>query len=106
MFNDLDATFNGQEIDEDSFKFDATHINAYGEIFVLIPSPNPPAQHELLGSGAFGGSVQFVTGNNRWSSNIDSIDGAQFLQLRISFLSNIETGLSPELSAIGIAYSE
>jgi hypothetical protein len=50
--------------------------------------------------------VQYVGGVETWSDDIDSIDGGQYFQMRISFLSNIETRLSPVLSAIGIAFSD
>jgi len=46
-----------------------------------------------------------VAGGNTWSGDIDAVDGARYLQLRISFLSNIETGLSPELDALGLPFS-
>jgi len=89
--------------DEELYKFDARRIDAYGEIFgiddegVFVP---------LGTADVFEGGVTFVTGNSSWVRDIDDIDGAQYLQMRVTFVNNIETGLNPELSAIAIPYAE
>ncbi len=69
----------------DAMPFDASLLNPYGDLTA--------------------GTVTFHNNVKTWTSDIDVIDGARYVQLRISFLSNIDTGLSPELSAVGIAYS-
>jgi hypothetical protein len=89
------------ELDEGQFPFDSDRLNAYGEIYFILNG-----SHEVLGSAQFMGQVDFFDGVRTWRPDIDEIDGAQFVQMRITFLSNIETGLSPVLSAIGIAYSQ
>ncbi len=43
---------------------------------------------------------------SRWKDQISDIDGAQFFQMRITFVNDIDTGLNGELSAIGIAFVE
>jgi len=62
--------------------------------------------HQILGTNDFQGRVAFLNDVNTWLPDINLIDGAQFVQMRVTFLSNIETGLSPVLSAIGVAYSQ
>ncbi len=39
-----------------------------------------------------------------WSTSIDSLDGQRGFQLRLTFISNPVSGLSPTLSSIGMAY--
>lgn len=110
VLEDIDIT-TGQTLDEGLFPFDAQHLNAYGDIFVLTPDTvgnNPPIsfnRHTRLGTPLFPGEVQYLNGTSTWLSDIDQIDLARYLQLRITFVSNIETSLSPELSAIGIAFA-
>ncbi|MAB78095.1 MAG: hypothetical protein CMJ89_01970 [Planctomycetes bacterium] len=65
--------------------FDARHLNAYGEL-----SPN---------------LVDFHGGSDAWTENIDEIDGARFLQMRLTFVNNIDSGEIPSLSALGIPYT-
>lgn len=101
----------GQTVDESLFPFNAQRLNAYGDIYVLVPDTvgNPPVsfgRHTLLGAPIFPGEVQYLNGTSTWLSDIDQVDTARYLQMRITFVSNIETSLSPELSAIGIAFSE
>ncbi|MBK7878057.1 MAG: Ig-like domain-containing protein [Planctomycetes bacterium] len=45
------------------------------------------------------------TGGN-WRSDMSEIDGAEFFQTRISFISNAQTNLSPTLSALGFAFRQ
>ena len=95
------ANFSPTE-DEELYKFDSRHIDAYGEIFAV----DDEDIFRLLGSDEFQGGVDFVTGNAGWVADIDDIDGAQYLQMRVTFVNNILTGLNPELSAIAIPYAE
>lgn len=64
--------------------FDATRIGPYGEITV--------------------GTVSFLNGASTWTDDIQAVDGARYLQARVTFLNNVTTGTSPELSALGIAF--
>lgn len=93
-------------LDESEFPFDARRLDPYGEIYLDIPDANMNPIRNLLGTAEFVGSVDYVTPGPEWSSSIDEMDGAQFLQMRITFVSDIETFQSPTLSAIGLAYSE
>ena len=67
--------------------FDAGTLDPYGNVPTPIPNP-----------------VTFLNGKDDWCSDLRELSGAQFVQVRISFLNNIETGLNPELSAIGIPF--
>jgi len=71
---------------------DAQALNAYGE---------PVDQDGRQITDA----VHFLGNSRVWRSSIDQIDGARYFQLRLSFLSNLQTGLSPELDALGVAFS-
>jgi hypothetical protein len=46
--------------------------------------------------------VFYLNGVRTWTEDIDLLDTANFLQLRITFINNIESGESPEIDAIGI----
>ena len=52
------------------------------------------------------GTAAFLDGTGSWSQNIDSADTARYLQVRITFMSNLETGLTAELAALGILFEE
>ncbi len=39
-----------------------------------------------------------------WSSSLTALSGAKLFQFRVSFISNVDTGLSPELSALGFPF--
>jgi hypothetical protein len=95
----------GNPVNESVFPFNAQRLNAYGDIFVIVRIGGTNT-HKILGSDVFPGSVQYVTGNRNWVDDIDTVDTAKYLQLRITFASNIDTGLSPELSAVGITYDQ
>lgn len=73
-----------------SAPFDATRLNLYG---------NP----RLLDGGA--AAINFLNANGTWFGDVDQVDGGRYLQMRVTFTSNIVTGLVPELSGIGVAYS-
>jgi hypothetical protein len=82
------TSFNGTEVRP----FDARTLNAYGE-------PVNDAGMPLVNV------VRFHNNVRTWKDDVDAVDGARYLQLRLSFHSRIETGLSPELDALGIAFS-
>ncbi|MBJ01456.1 MAG: hypothetical protein CMK00_01150 [Planctomycetes bacterium] len=65
-------------------KENATYLDAYGN----IPT-----------------GVVFMD-DDTWKPSISDIDGAAWYQTRITFISNTETYLTPELSALAVAYYE
>jgi hypothetical protein len=48
--------------------------------------------------------VTFFHGDPSWKDSPSVLDGARFIQVRASFLSNAATGLSPTLSGLGLAF--
>ena len=50
--------------------------------------------------------ITFLNGDNTWKSSAAALDGASFYQVRITFTSNAETGLSPMLSAFGMNWRQ
>jgi hypothetical protein len=53
-------------------------------------------------------TVSFYPNGNdeNWKKSLTDINGARYVQLRVTFLANSESGLVPELSALGFAYSK
>ena len=47
-----------------------------------------------------------TSGDNSWKNDVTQINGARFVQFRVTFLANAESGLIPELSALGFAFSK
>ncbi len=84
---DLTVDFRGASLVTGDILFDAQGgLDAYG---------NP--------QGA--GAVTFV-GGSTWKPSISQIDGSRFFQMRFTFVSNTETGLTPTLSALGVAFQQ
>jgi hypothetical protein len=71
-------------VDAEERPFNARQISAYGD----------PSQ----------GSIVFHADDPTWKRDLGELDGARFVQIRFSFLNNIEGGLVAELSAVGVAY--
>ena len=49
-------------------------------------------------------SVTFLNGDRTWKPSLTQLDGARYIQARVTMVSNAETGAGPELSAIGIPF--
>ncbi len=73
--------------------FDSASIDVYGA--VINPNQKPASQLP----------VTYFPAGEKWRGTISAIDSAQYLQMRISFINNIDARLTPELSAIGIAFT-
>ena len=80
----------------------ADYLNVYGDEGWLASQPNPFPLYGPLASQ--NPNVQFPGGDPTWKTSIDEVDGAEWLQARFTFISNTETGLTPELSAFGVAF--
>jgi hypothetical protein len=50
------------------------------------------------------GEVLFHGGDRTWKSDVSGIDGSRYVQVRFSFLNNIDAGLTPTLSGFGLAF--
>jgi len=80
---------------------DASNLDAYGDIYTA-------AQLGVVKPGA---GVQplaplfFPTAtDNQWRSSSSAINGARFFQVRVSFLGNPISGLTPELDTLGVTF--
>jgi hypothetical protein len=83
---DLVLDFRGADnfLDAGTRPFDASALTPYGD---------PRA-----------GTILFHAGDPTWRRDIRALDGARFVQVRITFVNNVVAGLVTELSAIGVAY--
>ena len=52
------------------------------------------------------GAATFLGNNPAWSTDITSLDGARYLQVRLTFINSVQSGLSLTLSALGFAFSK
>ncbi len=82
-----------------------TSINPTTQTDTILSNPG---QIDLYGEQASGspGTINFQNGDPGWKENISDIDGAQFFQLRMTFISNAATDRTPWLSTLGFAYGE
>jgi hypothetical protein len=51
------------------------------------------------------GTVAFH-GDGTWSDDVRALEGARFLQVRLSFFNDVANGLSPVLDSLGLAFEE
>ncbi|MFT5152787.1 MAG: hypothetical protein ACI841_002786, partial [Planctomycetota bacterium] len=76
---------------------DARSLDPYGDHYLT------PAGRSALASNP---DVVFTDGDASWKTSSEGLAGAEYYQLRVTFLSNPMTGLSPTLSALALAWSE
>jgi hypothetical protein len=62
------------------------------------PYGNPLPPTNLFG-------VTYLNGDATWKSDLSELDGARHIQVRVTFVSDEETGAVPELDAIGFSYA-
>jgi len=82
----------------------AGNLDAYGDSYTAF-------QHQVLAQNiflvftpSFQNSPPAPT-DGRWHASAAEINGARFVQARISFLANAESGASPRIDSLGIAFS-
>ena len=89
---------------------DARQYDAYGDPLVTrtISGPNCPNYamvNTLVEDFANFIPTHFPDPNTTvWFDDINDLDGARYLQVRITFVSNAATGLTPELSTLAIPF--
>ncbi len=83
----------------------AEYYDPYGDGFtaqqlLMIYGPPPAAPPAI--------SVTYFpnAGDNSWNGKLPDLDGARWVQLRVSFLSNAENNATAELSGMGIAFQK
>ena len=88
---------------------DANFIDAYGNATLCPQSPPLPCPTALCttnGTVTFFGSPAF----SGWRSSVTDLNtglhNAKFFQVRVTFLSNTDTNLSPTVSALGFAFRQ
>ncbi|HEX6882949.1 MAG TPA: hypothetical protein VF530_06185 [Planctomycetota bacterium] len=64
--------------------FDATRLDAYGELDQ--------------------GSVTFLDGDASWKTFLSALDGARYVQARLTFVNHLPSGASPFLASLALAY--
>ncbi len=91
----IEVAFRGASVaSPDEVRQDATSLDFYGDDYqnpaMSRDQPNP--------------QITFLDGDDQWHTDVSEIDGAPFYQIRLTFLSSAETGVSPELSGIGLTW--
>ncbi|HVS11229.1 MAG TPA: hypothetical protein VMS76_15275, partial [Planctomycetota bacterium] len=77
---------------------DARNVGPYGESYT-------PAQLTMLGKNTnLSFTPAFLNGDAGWKSALSQVDGARFVQVRITFVSNAATLEEPHLSGLGLAF--
>jgi hypothetical protein len=62
-------------------------------------------------SGVMGSTLPFTVthfpspASKEWADSPTELNGARYLQMRVTFTANPESGLTPVLSAVGVAYT-
>jgi hypothetical protein len=77
---------------------DARNVDPYGESYT-------PAQLMKLGKSTnLSFTPAFLNGDAGWKGALSQVDGARFVQVRITFVSNAATLEEPHLSGLGMAF--
>jgi hypothetical protein len=64
-----------------------------------------PFNAELLNPyGDFAVGEVIPHGDGQWDDDLEAMNGARFLQIRFTFISDTDTGFSPSLDSLGIAF--
>ena len=71
------------------------------------PAAEDATRYDFYGDlrPATGAMVSFLNGDAGWKADPTEIDGARYAQVRISLIGDPVSGLTPELSALGLAYT-
>jgi len=59
---------------------------------------------DFWAEGTFG--VNFFNGDGSWKSDLSDLNGARFIQLRLSFMNNIATRVSPTITSLGLPFTQ
>lgn len=70
-----------------------------------VDAEDAPFNAELLDPyGNFRVGEVFFHGDGQWTDDLQSLSGSRFLQIRFTFVSDMDTGFSPSLDSLGIAF--
>ena len=76
---------------------DASKMDPYGDPydpFFQPPNGVPPIPFV----------VTYLNGDSGWKTNLADLDGARLIQMRITMTSNVESNVSPTISALGLTF--
>jgi hypothetical protein len=84
---------------------DAMTLDLYGDHYndACIPNPNGQPNHSTKNENL---GLTFLNADDEWKATIQEVDGAPYYQIRLTFMSDIFSGLSPELSAVAVSWQE
>jgi hypothetical protein len=88
----------------------ATMLDRYGDHYVDNSSIcDNSIDHDAfsnLGVQQVNTPIGFLGGSDSWKEDASQINGSSYYQVRITFISNAESGVSPHLSAVGITWQQ
>lgn len=92
----------------------ASTLDSFGDYYDLgclevgdLPIRNEGRENRSCDAyGALQDLILFLNDDEEWQSSVTDIAGARYYQVRLTFESNIHTGLVPELSALALAWHD
>jgi hypothetical protein len=91
----LEIAFRGAVVAEPAeVRENATRLDIYGDHYE-DPESDRSHDNEMM---------VFLPDGGAWHEDIQAIDGAPYYQVRVSFIANTESGITPELSALAVAW--
>ncbi|MEM1448767.1 MAG: hypothetical protein AAF957_05985 [Planctomycetota bacterium] len=75
-------------------------LDLYGDFYNEVDGP---LNHDTFLMNPL---LTFAGGTDAWQASADDIDDARYYQVRLTFRSNIASGATPNVSALGVAWSE
>ena len=82
-------------------EIDAFSLDLYGDYYNDIDPPNIVHRGANANPG-----VTFLSGDQTWRSDVATLTGALLYQVRLTFNGNTATGLTPELSAFALSWTQ
>jgi hypothetical protein len=88
----------------------ATMLDRYGDHYVdnssICDNSIDHDAFSLLGVQQINTPIGFIGGSDSWKDDVSQINGSSYYQVRLTFISNAESGISPYLSAIGLTWQQ
>ena len=88
----------------------ATMLDRYGDHYVdnssICDNSIDHDAFSLLGVQQINTPIGFIGGSDSWKDDVSQINGSSYYQVRLTFISNAESGISPHLSAIGVTWQQ
>jgi len=95
-------------------RWNARRLDLYGDHYPAFTNPcsgaAPPDNHDRLdrctGQVQVNVPVTFLGGDDTWHEDPSELDGATYVQVRLTFGANPQSGLAPELASFALSWSE